>query len=271
MGVKKPPRPRRSAQPLDCIPDMEQTVMRTMLKQPILVSFAALAIGLLAFAPMVALATTWARTEVFDPFTKDRVQAAEPRSSGSYIYHWPEKVDQVFWPYTDDHWLWFGPKSGYIAFGGDFEKLEPDEVERLKPWLAANYDRKAPPESRLERLFWAEKVYGVRGMDHDFWCHFYRLMAFETRESPETSAAYVRKALPLLQKRLESSDDLGPKLEALYLLNEYNHRLGNDAEARTFLERLTAFEVDEELAGYKSYLLKIAEEQRTRPPTSQEH
>lgn len=235
-----------------------------------MVSAGAAALALALFSLELALATTWAPYEVTDPITRDLVKAAQPVSSGNYIYHWPEKVDQVFWPYTDDHWLWFSPSSGFIAFGDDFEKLESNEIEGLKTWLATHYDPKAPPESRLQRLLWAEKVYGARGMDDDFWCHFYRLMAFETRDERETSLAYVRKAIPLLLEKLDSSDEPGAQLEGLYLLSEYNRRLGNEVEAKSYFEQLSAFEVDEKLAGYKSYVLKIAEEQRSPPPESAE-
>jgi len=81
------------------------------------------AASLLALALSPAWATTWGDSKVLDPVTKTRISVHEPMSSGSYIYQWPEKSDQVFWPYTDPHWLWFNPKSGYVAFGDDFEKI----------------------------------------------------------------------------------------------------------------------------------------------------
>ncbi len=223
---------------------------------------------LMAIAPWSSHATTWASSNVRDPITGQRVTVQEPASSGSYVYSWPEKSDQVFWPYTDSHWLWFNPNSGFIAFGNDFEKLDSTQRDALKIWLKANYDRKAPPKSRLELLSWAEKVYAVRGMDEDFWSRFYRLMAFETQDDMKTSLGYVSKALPLLEKSLRTSTDAGKTLRELYLLSEYNRRLGRDDEAKRYLDRLTSTEVNEDLSGFKKYLLEISEAQRTGAPGS---
>jgi hypothetical protein len=217
---------------------------------------------LLCIVPVSTHATTWASSKVRDPITNERLEVHAPSSSGSYIYEWPEKSDQVFWPYTDTHWLWFNPKSGYIAFGNDFAELDSARRAALKAWLKANFDRDAPPQSRVALLLWAEKVYAVRGMDDDFWCHFYRLMAFETRADTKVSLDYVRKALPLLEKRLGVSAELGRTLETLYLLGEYNRRLGRDVDAKDYLQKLDSLEVDEELSGLKNYLLEIAKEQQ---------
>lgn len=217
--------------------------------------------AVLCLVPVSIRATTWAPREVRDPVTNTRVEVHEPASSGSYIYAWPEKSDQVFWPSTDPHWLWFNPRSGYIAFGGDFETLDPARQAVVRDWLKSNYDRDAPPQSRIALLMWAEKVYAVRGMGDEFWCHFYRLMAFETRADTKLSLGYVAKALPLLEKELTASTEPGQTLKALYLLGEYNRRLGREEEAKRYLARLTYLEVDEEMSGFKKYLLEIAREQ----------
>lgn len=221
---------------------------------------------LMAIVPWSSHATTWASSKVRDPITGQRVTVQEPASSGSYVYSWPEKSDQVFWPYTDSHWLWFNPDSGYIAFGNDFEDLESPQRDALKTWLKANYDRKAPPKSRLELLLWAERVYALRGMDEDFWSMFYRLMAFETQDDSKTSLGYVNKATPLLEKSLSTTTDAGKTLRELYLLSEYNRRLGRDDEAKRYLERLKTTEVNEDLSDFKKYLLEISEAQRTAMP-----
>jgi len=113
---------------------------------------------LFCLASVSGRATTWVPTEVRDPITDARVKVQEPASSGSYIYQWPGKEDQVFWPYTDPAWLWFNPASGYIAFGGDFTELDATRRAALKDWLQSHYDRHAPPRSRIELLSWAEKV-----------------------------------------------------------------------------------------------------------------
>lgn len=227
---------------------------------------ALLAVVLLSFVSLSSHATTWGSSTVRDPITRQSLKVSEPASSGSYIYAWPEKSDQVFWPYTDQQWLWFNPDSGYIAFGNDFAEVDAGKVSVLKAWLKANYNRKAAPKTRLELLKWAEQVYTVRGMDEDFWSLFYRLMAFETRADTKTSLGYVNKALPLLKKSLSASTDAGKTLRELYLLSEYNRRLGRSEDAKHYLDRLTSTEVDEEHSWFKKYLLDISVEQRKAAP-----
>lgn len=228
--------------------------MRTLIASLLLVA--------LALGSTVAQGTTWVESKIDDPVSGASVKVTQPASSGSYIYQWPEKSDQVFWPYTDDHWLWFSETSGYIAFGGDFAKLESEKRSTLRQWLKENFDEQAPPKTRLERLRWAERVYEARGMDDAFWCHFFRLMAFETRSDSEESLRYVARALPLLVSRLDDGIDLGEKLETFYLLSEYHRRLGNESESEAYLERLQSTNPGDELAEFKKYLLEIAKAQR---------
>lgn len=228
------------------------------------------AFSLIAFliiaASAIVNATTWAPIKKRDPITNDRLQFSTPASSGSYIYQWPGKSDLVFWPYTDQNWLWFNPRSGYISFGNDFDKIDQSQQGALKAWLQENYDENNPPNSRLELLEWAEKIYSVRGMDDDFWRYFYRLMAFETRANTEVSLSYVKKDIPLLRKELESTNDQGQKMQSLYLLSEYSRRLNNEIDSFRYLEQLKGIVVQNDLAGLKNYLLSLADEQRNPTP-----
>jgi hypothetical protein len=69
-----------------------------------------------------ASATTWGEPQsVPDPLRQDAIcKVAEPMSYGSYIYQWPSKYDQVFWPLTVPNGIWFCPESGFAAFIGEF-------------------------------------------------------------------------------------------------------------------------------------------------------
>jgi hypothetical protein len=197
--------------------------------------------AVLLLAAWSAEATTWATAKARDPISGRSITVQEPVSSGSYIYQWPGKEDQVFWPFTDDAWLRFNPKTGYGAFGEDFEEIEGEALDRVKSWLGANYDKSKPPRTRLEKLAWLEELYEQRGMDDGFRCFFYRLMAFENSEAdPATSLEYVRKALPLLQQQLPRAVAVEERLPLLYLLGEYNRRLGNAALAREFFDEARA-------------------------------
>ncbi|HEU5134179.1 MAG TPA: tetratricopeptide repeat protein [Steroidobacteraceae bacterium] len=196
------------------------------------------AIGVTAMLAQPALATTWGESKVRDPVSGNNIKVQEPMSSGSYIYSWPGREDQVFWPMTDDNWLWFNPRSGYGAFGDDFEKLEGEALERVKAWLAANYDKARPPATRIEKLQWLEKLYGQRGMDEDFWCFFNRLMAFEySQDDAAKSLEYVKKALPMLERQLANPQDDDARIPTLYLLGEYHRRLGNPDASRSYFDQ----------------------------------
>lgn len=98
------------------------------------------AIVMVAMFGGVANATTWARDDRDDPFSDGKCIAHSPVSSGSYIYHWPSKYDLVFWPFTDPHWVWHCPTSGYVAFGSDFE-FDESERASIEAALEAGRDQ----------------------------------------------------------------------------------------------------------------------------------
>jgi hypothetical protein len=200
--------------------------------------FATIALLVTIANGQIASATTWGESTVTDPVSGTSLEVQEPMSSGSYIYEWPGKEDQVFWPATDDHWLWFNPATGYGAFGNDFAELEGESLDEVRAWLAENYDKKKPPATRIEKLEWLGKIYGLRNMDDDFWCFFHRLMAYELAESnPASSLDHVRKALPLLEGQLMSGLEDFPRIGVLYLLGEYNRRLGKTDIARSYFDQ----------------------------------
>ena len=109
----------------------------------------ALFVALATLTSLRAHGTTWIESHVNDPISGARLKVAEPGSSGSYIYDWPGKADQVFWPFTDDNWLWFNRKSGYIAFGDDFANLDSAKRVMLRDWLKTHYKRESPLQTRL--------------------------------------------------------------------------------------------------------------------------
>ena len=204
----------------------------------------------LLLAVGTAFATTWGESKVKDPVSGKSIKVHEPMSSGSYIYEWPGKEDQVFWPATDEHWLWFNPKTGYAAFGDDFEKLEGAALERVREWLGKNHDKARAPDTRREKLLWMEQVYRQRGMDEDFWCFYYRFMAFEFAEAdPALSLEYVRKALPLLERQLLAGQDDFRRLVTLYLVGEYHRRLGDLRSARDYFDQARAATYEDEEGG----------------------
>ena len=185
-----------------------------------------------------ALATTWDTTELTDPLSGDKVPAYRIKSFGSYIYNWPSKYDLVFWPLTTDNWICLNPKNGYGAFNHDFEAVSFTEKLRLKNWLAKNYNPSAAPESHTEKLAWIEQLYRHRNKDDDFWCKFYRLMAYVHREDPIKSMEYVNKAIPLLETKLKSNPTGVERIEVLFLLGEYYRRSGDLEKTKMYFEEV---------------------------------
>lgn len=183
-------------------------------------------------------AVVWDPSEKTDPLTGEKVPAAEVVSFGDYVYDSPSKYDLVFWPLTDWHFICLNPKNGYAAFNSDFEKLSDEEKVALTDWLAKNYNPAQPPKSHKDKLAWLEKVYGQRRMDDEFWCRFYRLMAYVHREDEKTSLAYVQKAMPFLQKKLGLNPKGIDRLNVLYLLGEYHRRLGEARTAEEYFSQL---------------------------------
>jgi hypothetical protein len=57
-------------------------------------------------------------------------------------------------------------------------------------------------------------------------------MAYAYRNDNEKSIEYVRKALPLLNKELETKPGGVERIEVLYLLGEYSRRTGQEQAAR---------------------------------------
>src|SRR5262245_37416207 len=173
------------------------------------------------------------------------VSAVDPVSGETVVMHWPNRdyrgprldmYDEpgaaylVTWPSTDDHDLWFNPKSGFGAFRLQFEELglpfDRASLERVRTWLATNYDPANPPRTRLQKLAWVERIYAQRNMTPDFWSSFYGLMAYEyAAVDKNKSLAYVRKALPLLEASLDDQEGIA-RAHILYLLGEFNRQLG---------------------------------------------
>lgn len=199
--------------------------------------YAPWALLLLVFSPDHVLATTWSAGRVQDPIGSGECAVHRPMSSGSYIYHWPSKYDGVYWPYTDPHWIWFCPGSGYTSFGDDFHKLTQEEIENVRRYLQSNFrstNTDVPIALKLKLL---EDIYALRNKDSTFWAHFYRVLAYSNEKTPQVSLEYRRKALPLIEKRLQ---DLKPGFEMiqhLYLMGEYNRQLGVPQKAREYFAR----------------------------------
>ncbi|MES0491300.1 MAG: DUF2225 domain-containing protein [Leptospirales bacterium] len=187
---------------------------------------------------LLSLGTTWFEEDATDPVSGEQISVRNIGSYGSYIYQWDSKYDLIYWPFTNKNWIWFNPKSGYGSFAHNFSTLKPKEIITIRKWLQNNYDPAKPPATHTELLEWIGKIYEIREMSDDHWNYYYRLMAYMYREDPVKSIEYVNKALPLIEKKYETKLSEKGLLEVLYLLGEYNRRLGNIEQAKIFFEKV---------------------------------
>lgn len=212
-----------------------------------------------------AQATQLTPKQVKDPFSNSTCPGYDILSYGGYIYNAPSKFDGVFWPATDEHWLWLCPTSGYASLGSDFDKLTSGERGRIREYLSGHYDPGKPPADALARLALMEQLYRLRDKDDKFWSWFYRLLAWwnDERGKAESAQAYRRKALPLLETRAAQLPAGVEKIEHSFLAGEYHRRLGNPERARSyFRQALETRWVDKDGATQigHSYFEKLIEE-----------
>jgi len=222
---------------------------------------------MIALLAVSATATTFLSVKKTDPISGEMVTAHDVTSYGSYIYDEPSKYDLVFWPFTDELWIWFCPGSGYASFGDDFDKLTDEEKAHLALWLKENYKPSEKPTTHKEKLAWLERVYGQRQKERDFWCRFHRLMAYIYTDDPQTSLVYVGKALPLLEEQLQSGPKGVARIQVLFLLGEYHRRVGDKQEARRYFSQVkSAAYTDEdgtERTGHPYFLKLISDRNRS--------
>lgn len=217
---------------------------------------------ILVFIPLAVRATTWGESEVDDPILKgETCSVHEPMSYGGYIYNWPSKYDQVFWPLTDPNGIWFCEKSGFTAFIGDFEGLSTEEVQEIKQFLSDN----PPKDSSIQtKLFLLEKLYSMRKTEKAFKNRILRVMARWYQDLGELDKAneYRKVALDSIKSDLEGELGEYQKLEYLYLAANYTKQFGNDEESGkyiTLLKDVIAGVKDEEVKGFAEYLSELVE------------
>ena len=221
----------------------------------------AMAVAVFLFAGNSVFATILAPEDKKDPFTGEKVVVHSIVSYGSYIYQYPSKYDLVFWPLTEESWIFLSESSGYAGFSGDFE-IKDSEKEKLEAWLKENYDPKKKPKTHLEKLVWLGKVYENRETDPKFWSTYYRLMVWMTRKDKAKSLEYVRKVLPLLEKQLKDKPKGLKRIDLNYLLAEYQRRIGERERARELFEQVPKLKyVDKDGAEQtgNAYLTGLAE------------
>jgi hypothetical protein len=205
-------------------------------------------------------ATTWGESEVDDPvFNEEKCSVHKPASYGGYIYNWPSKYDQVFWPLTDQNGIWFCNKSGFTAFIGDFDSLNSEEVERITVYLLNNPPKNNEITTKLNLL---ENIYELRDKDDAFRNLLLRVLARWYQELGDVNKAnkYRKKAYTDILLHLKKSLDEFKRLEYLYLAANYSRQFGDiEMSDKYILELNSLFETDksEKTKDFAEYLKNI--------------
>jgi hypothetical protein len=222
----------------------------------------ALAAIIASFGVLQAHATTWFPKTVPDPFAAGKeCKVAEWGSYGGYIYSWPSKYDQVFWPYTDDAGIWYCESSGFAAFVHDFDKLKEGERAAIAAFLKEHPGAVAPGADRLKRI---EALYALREEDAQFRVFLLRLLAYKYEDLGDLDAAkaYRTRAFAAMQDALAAGVDEKTRLEYLYVCANYARKLGQPGKSDEYLEQLhaAASKAQPESRSYADYLEKLAVE-----------
>lgn len=214
---------------------------------------------LLVFAQFCS-ATTWFESKVDDPIRKGKkCKVSEPGSYGGYIYQWPSKYDQVFWPYTDGHGIWFCKKSGFVSFMPDFGEVSDNEVALIKKYLKKNKLKKPTKRQLVEAL---EELNELREFTPEYRNMLTRVYARWYQEFGELEEAskYRKKAYEDIKIFLKSEISQDKKLEYLYLAANYSRYFNELKESEMYIEQLKS-EIsridDPELSGYGEYLSEL--------------
>jgi hypothetical protein len=196
----------------------------------------------LLFASRPAVATTWSNAERPDPLAPGETCAVhEPMSYGSYIYHWPSKYDQVFWPLIDGHGIWHCAASGYTAFMGDVELAEGDR-DRVRGWLAANRGAAGGIGAPEEKIRLLEGVSAQRDQPEAERITLLRVLAFlhDEREDFDAAARYRADALARIRAALAGDQEPIDRLEYLFVAAAYTKEAGEEGAAASARDALLA-------------------------------
>ena len=213
---------------------------------------------------MTAHATSWGSKEkVDDPIMDGQsCKVQNVRTFGSYIFRWPSKYDQVFWPQTDERSIWYCKKSGYVAFVDNFKVPNENEREEIRKYLKEHGRRVHGIEGKLERL---EALYNLRNLSAAEQNRLIRILARWNQKLGHLDKAdqYRHKALDGIVTMLGTQMPDVQRMTYLYIAANYTRQFG-DAEASdkylTRLSSLLASTDQEENKGAISYFKKLMAE-----------
>lgn len=211
-----------------------------------------------------ATATKWVETNVSDPIKSgSECRVNEVLSSGSYVFDWASKYDQIFFPYTSSAAIWFCKDSGYISFMGDFNDISTEERTKITTYLEKNPQNNI--RSLLSKLKLIEKIYSFRDISPEVNNRNKRVFAYlyEQKEKFDVADSFRKSALSEIYEFLKTDLTKYKRLEYLYVAANYERQLGNisnsDLRLKALINEIEKIQ-DEELKSFGKYLLKLSNE-----------
>jgi hypothetical protein len=213
----------------------------------------------LAWIAAPAAATTWAETSISDPIDGAPCTVATPASMGSYVYEWPEKYDQVFFPVTAEPGIW-SCASGFASVIGD-AALSPGERHRAIAYLAGLPAPERQARHIDARLRRAAALYLLRDLDPERRALIHRILAYDFENlanQPGLARDHRQAALKIMLDRLAATDlPVGRHMEYLFVSAAYLREQGDIPRSDRLLAQLQLQRknaADGEQAGYAAYL-----------------
>ena len=217
-------------------------------------------------------AVTWAEREIQDPVGGKPCRVATLASSGSYVYDWPEKYDQVFVPVTAAEGVWFCGGSGFASFIGD-DKLAYVERKRIAAFLDGEPRAARAQPGIAGRLQRVEAIYALRDLIPERRALVHRILAYDFESlagDPLRARQHRQAALAIMLDRLaDESLAQGTRLEYLFVSANYLRESGDSVRADRLsaqLEMQIQNAGSGELASYAAYLQSMLPAARTIAP-----
>lgn len=219
-----------------------------------------------AVAP-VAQGITWGTKVIRCPICQTDNTLSVPMSSGGYIFGWPSKYQVVYWPATESQAIHTCRQCGHSLLMAHFARVPADKVKEIRavlPSVSRQFgDGHYTSIPASQRLKVAEKEYRVLGVDHFFWCHFYRMLGYHLEKEGAIAEAIAArlKALALAEKMLEDEARPERQLQLSIIVGAMRHFTGDDEGATVALKQGQRIAQDIGKEGLeefiKEYLQKI--------------
>lgn len=230
-----------------------------------------LVVMLLVSAAFPAAATTWGETTVVDPISGKPCKVATPASMGSYVYEWPEKYDQVFFPVTAADGIW-ACRSGFASVIGDID-LSGVEKQRITAFLAKLDAGERQPASIADRLQRADTLYALRDLQPERRALIHRILAYDFERmggDSDRSTFHRKAALEIMLGRLaDETLSLATRMEYVFVSANYLCEFGDPARAERLysqLEWLVTQSAGSQTESYAQYLQSLLVSARTIAP-----